>query len=294
MTQTNKPLVFPRLTPVLLPIVLLASVFMITACGGKKSTPVTNTYTPPPPPPPPPTFTSDIRDDVPADIQSQIAVISAETNEKARDLRFLSLGSDYLRKISPNTPLNSRVQTLTLKGENGGGGLDERAGFVMTFVADSTENYAHSVVGLFETTDVGPALDNTTSATFEGFYTLRFLAFPRPTNEVKDPPPLSESITEQPITLNIRFNDKEIDANERFNGARLQIEGKFGGNRITDGKATFTPSGSSVEFDAPLIGRIGQDGAVGVFANHSRSGTRYSLGGGFVVEPPVAEPANNN
>ncbi len=288
MTQTNKPLVFPRLTPVLLPVVLLASVFMITACGGKKSGAVPGSRGPAP------AFTSDVRDDVPPDIQSQIAVISAEANETVRDLRFLRLGSNYLRDISANIPLNSRVQTLTLKGENGGGGLDERAGFLMTFVADSTENYAHSVVGMFETTDVGAALDNTTSATFTGQYTLRFLAFPPATTEVKDPPPLSESITEQPITLNIKFNDKEIDADARFNGARLQIEGKFGGNRITDGKATFRPNGSSLDFEAPLIGLIGQDGAVGVFASHSRSGTRYSLGGGFVVEPPVAEPANNN
>ena len=290
MTQTNKPLVFLRLTPVLLPVVLLASVFMITACGGKKSGALP-TFTPPPPPP---TFTSRVIDDVPADIQSQIAVISAEA-DAIKDLQFLRLGENYLREISFNIPRGADVQTLTLKGENGGGGLDERAGFLMTFVADSTENYAHSVVGLFETTDVGPALDATTTrATFTGQYTLRFLAFPPATTEVRDPPPLSESITEQPITLNINFNDKEIDADERFNGARLQIEGKFGGNRITDGKAIFTPSGSSREFEAPIIGRIGQDGAVGVFASHSRSGTRYSLGGGFLVEPPVAEPANNN
>ncbi len=289
MTQTNKPLVFLRLTPVLLPVVLLASVFMITACGGKKSGALP-TFTPPPPPP---TFTSRVIDDVPANIQSQIAVISAEEGA-VKDLQFLRLGENYLREISFNIPRGGDVQTLTLKGENGGGGLNERTGFVMTFIGDSSENYAHSVVGLFETTDVGPALDANTSATFTGEYTLRFLAFPRPTNEVKDPPPLSESITEQPITLNINFNDKEIDADERFNGARLQIEGKFGGNRITDGKATFTPNGSSLDFEAPIIGRIGQDGAVGVFASHSRSGTRYSLGGGFLVEPPVAEPANNN
>ena len=281
MTQTNKPLVFLRLTPVLLPVVLLASVFMITACGGGKSKAL-------PAPRPAPTFTSRIIEDVPADIQSQIAVISAE-EDAVKELQFLRLGENYLREISFNIPQGANVQTLTLKGVNGGGGLDERAGFVMTFIGDSSENYAHSVVGLFETTDVGPALDNTTSTTFTGQYTLRFLAFPPATAEVKDPPPLSESITEQPITLNIRFNDKEIDANVRFEGARLQIDGKFGGNRITDGKATFTPSGSSVEFEAPLIGLIGQDGAVGVFASHRRSGTRYSLGGGFLVEPP--EPA---
>ncbi len=288
MTQTNKPLVFLRLTPVLLPVVLLASVFMITACGGKKSGALPAAVHRPAP-----TFTSRVISNVPADIQSQIAVISAEA-DAIKDLQFLRLGENYLREISFNIPLNSRVQTLTLKGENGGGGLDERAGFLMTFVANSTENYAHSVVGLFETTDVGPALDANTSATFTGEYTLRFLAFPPATSEVRDPPPLSESITEQPITLNIKFNDKEIDADERFNGARLQIEGKFGGNRITDGKATFRPNGSSLDFEAPLIGLIGQNGAVGVFASHSRSGTRYSLGGGFVVEPPVAEPANNN
>ena len=151
MTQTNKPLVFLRLTPVLLPVVLLASVFMITACGGKKSGALP-TFTPPPPPP---TFTSRVIDDVPADIQSQIAVISAEA-DAIKDLQFLRLGENYLREISFNIPRGADVQTLTLKGENGGGGLDERAGFLMTFVADSTENYAHSVVGLFETNRCWP------------------------------------------------------------------------------------------------------------------------------------------
>ncbi len=284
MTQTNKLLVFLRLTPVLLPVVLLASVFMITACGGKKSGAL-------PAPRPLPAFTSRVIDDVPADIQSQIAVISAEVGA-VKDLQFLRLGENYLREISFNIPQGANVQTLTLKGVNGGGGLDERAGFVMTFIGDSSENYAHSVVGLFETTDVGPAVDSTTDTKFTGQYTLRFLAFPPATAEVKDPPPLSGRITERDITLNINFRDKEIDAEDRFEGARLQINGKFGGNRITDGKVIFRPDGSSLDFEAPLIGLIGQNGAVGVFANSNNGvGTKYSIGGGFVVEP---EPANNN
>ncbi len=286
MTQTNKPLVFPRLTPVLLPIFLLASVFMITACGGKKSTPVANTFTPPPPPPPPPTFTSRVIQNVPADIQSGITNIFAETTQPEHETLLENLGRKYLRRIPVNIPTEADAQTLVLQGERDIGGLGEQDGFLMIFATEQGKTFAHSVVGMFDTTDVGAVLDSTTSATFSGKYTVRLLAFPPATPEDRDPAPLSESILAEDITLNVDFGNSTIKGETGNVGtARLTVDGNFGANRLT-GTVTFRERTSNEPFEAPLTGLIGQDGAVGIFSSSNNgTGIKYSFGGGFVVEP---------
>ena len=280
MTQTNKPLVFLRLTPVLLPVVLLASVFMITACGGKKSKAV------PAPPPPPATFTSRVIEGVDSDIQSDITEILAEQTAELQPVLLGVLGEDYLETLGVNIPRGARVETLYLQGEIGGGGLGAQDGFLMVFVADSVDNFAHTVIGIFDTIEVGNPLDNTASATFSGKYTARLLWLPPATPE--DPNPLAdiEVIDGEPFTLNVDFEQGEIKADvESADGARLEVDGNFRGNNIF-GDVTFTSDSTSTEFDAPLTGRIGQDGAVGIFSSSNNgSGTKYSFGGGFVVEP---------
>ncbi len=287
MTQTNKPLVFPRLTPVLLPIVLLASVFMITACGGKKSTPVANTFTPPPPPPPPPTFTSRVIANVDSDIQSDITEILAEQTAELQPVLLEGLGEDYLETLRVNIPNNARVETLHLQGEIGGGGLGAQDGFLMVFAGDTVNNFAHTVIGIFDTIEVGKPLDNTASATFSGKYTARLLWLPPATPEERNPLADIEVINGEPFTLNVDFEQGEIDADvTSADGARLEVDGNFRGNNLF-GDVKFTSDSVSTEFKAPLTGRIGQDGAVGIFSSSNNNGstTKYSFGGGFVVEP---------
>ncbi|MGU9963636.1 MAG: hypothetical protein ACNYPD_05950 [Candidatus Halichondribacter symbioticus] len=293
MTQTNKPLVFLRLTPVLLPVVLLASVFMITACGGGKSKAL-------PAPRPAPAFTSRVIEEVDSDIQSDITEILAEQTAELQPVLLGVLGEDYLETLRVNIPRGARVETLYLQGEIGGGGLGAQDGFLMVFVGDSVDNFAHTVIGIFDTIEVGNPLDNTASATFSGKYTARLLWLPTATPE--DPNPLAdiEVIDGEPFTLNVDFEQGEIRADvTSADNARLEVDGNFRGNNLF-GDVTFTSDSTNTEFEAPLTGFIGQDGAVGIFASHNNgAGTRYSLGGGFVVEPdpapdPETEPANNN
>ncbi len=280
MTQTNKPLVFLRLTPVLLPVVLLASVFMITACGGKKSGALPGSRGPAA------AFTSRVIKNVDSDIQSNITEILAEETAELQPVLLGVLGEDYLETLGVNIPRGARVETLYLQGEIGGGGLGAQDGFLMVFVADSVDNFAHTVIGIFDTIEVGNPLDNTTSATFSGKYTARLLWLPSATPDERNPLADIEVINGEPFTLNVDFEQGEIDADvTSADGARLEVDGNFRGNNLF-GDVTFTSDSTNTKFDAPLTGFIGQDGAVGIFSSsNNRSGTKYSFGGGFVVEP---------
>ncbi len=291
MTQTNKPLVFLRLTPVLLPIVLLASVFMITACGGKKSGALPAAVHRPAP-----AFTSNVRDDrnrVKSNFQGESANISILPDGSEKDTLADALGREYLESISVNIPRDGRLETFSLQGDHDGTNLTLTDGFLMTFISNSKTPYAHSVVGIFEDTQVGAPLG--ADASFTGKYIVRLLAFPDGTTDNPNPAPLGEIIgvnSVETIDLEVNFSARTLTGSKiSSSGARLRVDGEFGDNVIS-GSVTFVEGVRSMSFEAPLTGIIGQDGAVGVFANSNNGvGTKYSLGGGFVVEP---EPANNN
>ncbi len=274
MTQTNKPLVFLRLTPVLLPVALLASVFMITACGGGKSKAV--------PAPPAPAFTSRVIEDVPTDIQSDITNIFSEYDGITRTTLIDTLGRNYLEDLSIDIPRGAELETLALQGAVGNAGLSPQDGFLMTFIRHPSEVYAHIVVGMFDKTHTGNPVS--ADATFTGTYTIRLSAFSDEGEEINEP------IDAQPITLNLNFRNNTLKGEaETQGGARLEVDGVFATNNLS-GNVMFRERNGR-RFEAPLTGLIGQDGAVGIFASHNDSeiGTKYSLGGGFVVEP-VADP----
>ncbi len=202
-----------------------------------------------------------------------VGIIKAGSNQNTQRGQLTTVANEYRESVLGESSIVDSTGWYFISGDEGDS-LKPESGFLMVYSEFVGEG--NIAVGIFSTTDVGPAFTATNpTATFDGFYTVKVISTL-----------LARDYEERgaPITLTADFGAKTLGGTGNSDsGAILTVSGKFTGT-ILSGNVNFSPSNARRSYEAPLTGFVGQDGAVGIFANSANnSNSDYAFGGGFVV-----------
>ncbi|MGU9962942.1 MAG: hypothetical protein ACNYPD_02430 [Candidatus Halichondribacter symbioticus] len=174
--------------------------------------------------------------------------------------------------------------------------LDAEDGFLIVHTAGEDGAGGHVFAGRFDTTDVGAELTEAPPvATFSGRAHV-VIVHARGGGLFSGGNSIISQIPFDNLDLTVNFDDKTLIGEDSNGLGTLNVNGRFSEQTLSGTvTTTFTnrdviSAASRNDFTANLDGRIGADGAVGVFNNHLARGrpSDYALGGGFVVKPPPA------
>ncbi len=218
-----------------------------------------------------------------------VGIVASNSDTDTKMGQFNTLANDYLTSVVGELNIVDDIGGSVISGEEEDS-LKSESGVLMVF--SEFVGRGNIFVGIFSTTDVGPAFtDANPTATFEGFYTVKVIG----TVTASDYYELGA-----PITLNADFNAGTLSGSGTVEstsdepnavignpGSILTVNGTFTDTTLS-GNVNFAPPNASRSYDAPLTGLVGQNGAVGAFANSANNDNNrdYAFGGGFLVTLP--------
>ncbi len=202
-----------------------------------------------------------------------VGIIKAGSNENTQKGQLTTVANEYRESVLGESSIVDSTGWYVISGDEGDS-LAPESGFFMVY--SEFIGKGNIAVGIFDSTDVGLAFTQANpTATFNGLYGVKVIsAFLAPDYEERG----------EPITLTADFGAKTLRGTGNSDaGSILTVSGKFSGTTLS-GSVNFSPSNANRSYEAPLTGFVGQDGAVGIFANSANnSNSDYAFGGGFVV-----------
>ncbi len=217
----------------------------------------------------------------------------------ANDIEANAVAFRYLTRIGfQGYERAGRVFGTVIRGDFDGNSerLDAEDGFLIVRTAGEDGAGGHVFAGRFENTNVGAELTEAPPvATFSGQAHV-VIVHARGGGLFSGGNSIISQIPFTNLDLTVNFDDKTLIGEDSNSLGTLNVNGRFNEQTLSGSvNIIFTNSdvisaASRNDFTANLDGRIGADGAVGVFNNHLARGrpSDYALGGGFVVKPPPA------
>ncbi len=264
-------------------ICLIASTAVLTACGGKESAESRYDFSSR-------TFV------LPGDLSLQASTAGGAGNISDVAYRYLTrIGfQGYERQ---GTVVGRIIRGSDFDNSNDRLGAED--GFLIVYTGGEDGAGGHVFAGRFDTTDVGAELTEAPPvATFSGQAHV-VVVHARGGGLFGGRNSIISQIRFTNLDLTVNFDDKTLIGTDSNGLGTLNVNGRFSGRNLS-GSVTTTFTNSDVisaasrnDFTANLDGRIGADGAVGVFNNHLARGrpSDRAFGGGFVVKaPPATNP----